>query len=200
MEDKEKQMKFDLPDIDIDCSNREKVLEKLDYVNAAIIKDGEIRKHNTGIYITDIPNDPRTNTCTFDYKEAEDRGYIKLDILNVHVYENVRNEEHLNELMAKEPNWQRLWTDREFCEKIIHINNYYDLLGKMKPDSIPRMAMFISIIRPGKKHLIGRPWKEIAETVWEKDEDSGYAFKKAHSISYAELVRVHMNLIEEISS
>lgn len=189
-------MKYDLPDVDIDTADRDKVLEKLNYVNAGIIKDGETRKHNTGVYVSEIPSDPRTNICTFDYKEAEDRGFIKLDILNVHVYELVRDEEHLDELMAKEPNWKRLWTDRAFCEQIIHIGNYYDLLGQMKPDSIPRMAMFISIIRPGKKHLIGKPWKEIAETVWERPEE-GYFFKHAHAISYAELVRVHMNLLEE---
>ena len=190
-------MKYDLPDVDIDCADRDKVLEVLNgYTNATIVKNDEHTKHNTGIYVCDIPTDPRTNNCTFDYKEAEDRGFVKLDILNVHVYELVRDEEHLNELISKEPNWERLWTDREFCEKIIHINNYYDLLGKMKPDSIPRMAMFISIIRPGKKHLIGKPWKEIAETVWERP-DEGYFFKMSHSISYSHLVAIHMNIIEE---
>jgi hypothetical protein len=31
----------------------------------------------------------------------------------------------------------------------------------MKPDSIPRMAAFISVIRPGKAHLQTRPWAEV---------------------------------------
>jgi hypothetical protein len=61
-------------------------------------------------------------------------------------------------------------------------------------DSIPRLAMFLAIIRPGKKHLIGLPWREVAKTVWEKDSD-GYIFKKSHSVSYAHLVVVHMNLL-----
>ena len=63
-------------------------------------------------------------------------------------------------------------------------------------DSIPRLAMFLAVIRPAKKHLIGLSWKEVAKTVWDKDSD-GYTFKKSHSISYAHLVAVHMNLLSE---
>ena len=65
-------------------------------------------------------------------------------------------------------------------------------------DSIPRLAMFLAIIRPGKKHLIGNTWAEIAKTVWDKAED-GYTFKKSHSIAYAHLVVVHMNLLNQVS-
>jgi len=190
---------FDLPDVDIDTADRTKVLEHISYVNASINREGKMVKHNTGIYVTDIGFDPRTKMAAIDYKEAETLGYIKLDILNVHVYELVRDEEHLNELMAREPNWKRIWTDKDFCGKIIHIGNYFDLLIKMKPDSVARMAMFISVIRPGKKHLQDKPWKEISQTVWDKTDD-GYAFKHSHAISYAELVKVHMNLLDETIS
>jgi hypothetical protein len=61
-------------------------------------------------------------------------------------------------------------------------------------DTIPRMAMFLAAIRPGKKHLIGQPWKDVAKTIWDKVEGE-YTFKKAHAVSYAHLVVVHMNLI-----
>jgi hypothetical protein len=63
-------------------------------------------------------------------------------------------------------------------------------------DSIPRLAMFLAVIRPGKKHLIGKTWSEVAKTVWDKGTD-GYVFKKAHAIAYANLVVVHMNLLRE---
>jgi hypothetical protein len=63
-------------------------------------------------------------------------------------------------------------------------------------DSITRMAMFLAVIRPGKKHLIGKSWREVSQTVWSKDAD-GYAFKKSHSIAYAHLVAVHANLLTE---
>jgi len=187
-----------LPDIDIDTADRDKVLEHLTYTDAAIDRGGTMVKHNSGVYVTPIGMDPRTGLASFDYKEADELGYYKLDILNVTVYELVRDENHLVELISKEPNWQRLWTDREFCEQIIHIGRYYSLLQKMKPDSVARMAMFISVIRPGKKHLQDKPWKEVAESVWDKTDD-GYYFKHSHAVSYAELVRVHMNLIEEAS-
>ena len=64
-------------------------------------------------------------------------------------------------------------------------------------NSIPRLAMMLAIIRPAKKHLIGLSWKEVAETVWEKNID-GYSFKKSHAVAYAHLVVVHMNLLEEL--
>jgi DNA polymerase III alpha subunit len=56
--------------------------------------------------------------------------------------------------------------------------------------------MFLAMIRPGKKHLIGKTWKEIGETIWDKVEGE-YSFKKSHSIAYAHLVVVHMNIINE---
>jgi hypothetical protein len=55
--------------------------------------------------------------------------------------------------------------------------------------------MFLAVIRPAKKHLIGETWAEVAKTVWDKN-DEGYNFKKAHAIGYAWLVAVHMNLLD----
>lgn len=188
------------PDVDLDFGSRDDALKLFKHHPATIIKDGVHRKHTTGVYPTEIPTDPRTGLSTLDHKVADDRGYFKLDFLNVHVYENVRDEAHLDELIKREPNWERLWTDEEFCEKVIHVNNYYKLLGEMKPDTIPRMAMFISVIRPAKAHLRDKSWKEISETVWEKSEDGKYGFKHAHAISYSVLVQVHMNLLEEMES
>jgi len=114
--------------------------------------------------------------------------------LNVHVYEKISDEAQLYELM-KEPVWSKL-NDRVFVEKLIHLANHYNSMQKMPEpvNSIPRLAMFLAIIRPGKKHLIGLPWSEVAKTVWEKDSE-GYIFKKSHSVSYAHLVVVHMNLL-----
>jgi hypothetical protein len=63
-------------------------------------------------------------------------------------------------------------------------------------DSIPRLAMFLAVIRPAKRHLIGKIWKEVNDTVWDKDH-TGYSFKKSHAVAYAHLVVVHMNLLEE---
>lgn len=188
-------MKFK-SDIDIDTGDRDKILQHLMHIPAAMREVKPIRKHPTGIYITEVPYDPVNDMCALDYKEAEDRGYFKLDVLNVNVYNQVRDEFHLIELM-REPNWNRL-KDRDFVEKLIHVNNQFDTILQMPEpiNSIPRLAMFLAIIRPGKKHLIGKTFKEISNTVWHKTQN-GYVFKKSHAVAYAQLVVVHMNLLEE---
>jgi hypothetical protein len=66
-------------------------------------------------------------------------------------------------------------------------------------DTIPRLAMFLAVIRPAKRHLIGKTWKEVAATVWNK-VDGEYAFKRSHSVAYAQLVVVNLNLLEEQSN
>ena len=186
-----------LPDIDIDFADRERALQIMPGVAASMTAHGVTKKHNTGVYYTKIPVDPTTGTSTIDYKTAEDRGYFKLDLLNVAVYQKVKSEEHLSKLMKQEPLWELLWKSKEFCEQVIHVGNYYDLICSMKPDSIPRMAMLLSIIRPGKAHLQNKTWKEVAEDVWKKPEGDAYYFKKAHAGAYAHLVAVHINLLCE---
>jgi hypothetical protein len=54
--------------------------------------------------------------------------------------------------------------------------------------------MFLAVIRPAKRHLIGQIWAEVAKSIWQKSEDE-YYFKRAHGIAYAHLVVVHMNLL-----
>ena len=188
-------MKFS-SDVDIDFADREQVLTLLNVTPAGIIRDGKLVKHNTGVYATDIPIDPFVGSASLDYNDAEARGYMKLDLLNVHVYKQVRDESHLIELM-REPDWTKLY-DSAICSQLIHINNHYDTLLKMPEpvDTIPRLAMFLAVIRPAKRHLIGKTWKEIAETVWDKVEGE-YSFKKAHAIAYSTLVVVNLNLLCE---
>jgi hypothetical protein len=187
-------MKFK-SDIDIDFADRDEVITLLDVTPASILRDGQLTKHNTGVYATEVPVDPFTGQASLDYNIAEDRGYVKLDFLNVNLYKQVQNEQHLLELM-KEPDWTRLY-DPEVCVKLMHVNGHYDLLLQMPEpvDTIPRLAMFLAIIRPAKRHLAGKTWKEVATTVWDKPSDDTYYFKKAHAISYAQLVVVNMNII-----
>lgn len=188
-------MKFK-SDIDIDVANREQALSVVQHTDASILKDGKLTRHNTGAYFTSIPIDPISGNSSLDYKEAEERGYIKLDILNVNLYQQIKSEQHLLELMNLEPDWDKLY-DPAFCAKLMHIGSHYDTLIKMPEavNSIPRLAMFLAVIRPAKRHLIGKTWQEIAETIWEKPSDDSYYFKKAHAVGYAHLVVVNMNLL-----
>jgi hypothetical protein len=191
-------------DIDIDLGDRDKLLAVIKHIPAAMYNAkvstridhrSPTRKHATGVYITDIPYNPIHDMAAIDYKEAEKRGYFKLDLLNLHIYNQIRDEEHLVELM-QEPDWSML-KDKETVEKLLHLNNSYYLIRHVPEpiDSIPRLAMFLAAIRPAKRHLLGKKWKEINETVWDKDP-TGYSFKRSHAVAYAQLVVVHMNLLK----
>lgn len=183
-------------DIDIDFGDRDAALTHLKHINASIAKaEGEFAKHATGVYFTDIPHDI-DNQSTIGYKEAEERNYFKVDFLNVSVYEQVKDENHLMKLMLTEPPWGRL-LEKEYCEQLIHIGDYWSTIKSLPEpiDSIPRLAMFIAAIRPAKKHLLGKSWAEISKTIWDKPTDGSYGFKKSHSISYSHLIVVHMNLL-----
>lgn len=189
-------MKFN-SDVDIDFGDRDRILTLITHTPAAMRKVTPIRKHATGIHVTPIPYDAVNDMANIDYTEAEQRGYLKLDMLNVHIYNHVRTEEHLKTLMC-EPDWDKL-KDPKFVENLIHLSNHFYSIKKMPEgiNSITRLAMFLAIIRPAKKHLIGLTWEEVSKTVWDKGND-GYSFKKSHAIAYAHLVVVNMNLIVEL--
>lgn len=184
-------------DIDIDVPDREAVLKLIQHVPARQTHDGQVRRHNSGIYVTDIPQDPMHGCAALDYQEAEQRGYFKIDLLNMSVYQLVKSPEHYQTMLTATPPWARLWQDTEWARQLVHVGNYTDLLKHMKPDSIPRMAAFISIIRPGKAHLQNQPWDKVFESVWDGDDSKGYTFKKSHAVSYAALVALHMNLLNQ---
>ena len=179
-------------DIDIDVPDRDTVLALIQHTAA---RQSNGRRHNSGIYVTNIPRDPITGASSLDYETAEARGYFKIDLLNMSVYNLVRDPAHYEQMLAAEPPWSRLWTDPEWARQLVPIGNYTDLLRSMQPDSIPRMAAFISVIRPGKAHLQNQPWAQVFDSVWNGDDSRGYTFKRSHSISYAALVALHMNLL-----
>ena len=82
-----------MPDIDIDFADRDQVLAKLKH-RVAKLDSG--KKHNTGVYVTEIPHNPVDKLSTIDHKTAEDRGYFKLDFLNVNIYDKVKDEQRTN--------------------------------------------------------------------------------------------------------
>ena len=184
-------------DIDIDFADRETVLKLIQHIPARQSVNGQVRKHNSGVYVTDIPYDPVNQCAAIDYEEAEQRGYFKIDFLNMSVYQLVKSPEHYDQMINTTPPWTRLWTDELWASQLVHVGNYTDLLKSMQPDSIPRMAAFISIIRPGKAYLQNKDWNTVFTEVWDGNDSRGYTFKKSHAISYAVLVALHMNLLNE---
>jgi hypothetical protein len=67
----------------------------------------------------------------------------------------------------------------------------------MKPKSVEQLAAILAVIRPAKRHLIGKLWADVLEEVWQKPEKEEYYFKKSHATAYAVAIVVQMNLICE---
>jgi len=192
-----------MPDIDIDFPDRAKILEKIKHVPAAIKdENGAFKKHNTGVYCHSIPDNPLTGLANIDYKEAENRGYFKIDFLNVSVYNDIKNEAHIDYLLAQEPLWDLLG-EKDVCDQLFHVNGYHKLLQDLKPQNIEELASVLALIRPGKRHLLTKCASEgfnaIQADLWSQT-DEGYSFKRSHAIGYAHVIVMQLNLIcEKIS-
>jgi DNA polymerase III alpha subunit len=189
-----------MPDIDIDFADRTKILDLVTHHVAMRNNKGDVVKHNTGVYVQHIPHDPFTNIAGIDYETAEQRGYQKIDFLNVNLYEGVRNEQHLKDLLDREPLWDLL-EHREVVEQLFHIADHYTLVRRLKPTTVEQLAAVLAIIRPAKRYLAEyTDWDTILKEVWVKPSDDAYFFKKSHAIAYACAVIVQINLIcEKIS-
>lgn len=181
-------------DIDIDIADRDKLLNLIKNVPATINDKGKVRKHNTGVYFHEIPSNPFNGMASLDYKEAEDLGYFKIDVLNVNLYKNVKDRNHLRQLINMEPIWELL-EHKEVVEQCFHIHNHFDVVQKMKPTSVDQLAAVLAVIRPAKRHLLGKTWNEILADVWIKPSDDSYYFKKAHAHAYALAIVVQLNLL-----
>jgi hypothetical protein len=188
-----------MPDIDIDFIDREQALKLFTHTPASRLDNGKIVKHNTGVYLHEVPVDPISGLCAVTYDRADAEGYFKIDFLNVGIYKGVRDEDHLVYLMNQEPLWDLLLDD-EFTNNLFHVNGHGNILRQMKPDSIEKLAAVLAVIRPAKRSLIGKEWSVVLAEVWTKPTNNEYYFKKSHAIAYAHAIVVQMNLIcEQIS-
>jgi hypothetical protein len=188
-----------MPDIDIDFLDRTQILSVLEHRVAMRRNNSQVLKHNTGIYFQDIPCDPFSNLSTIEYDSADDRGYFKIDLLNVSMYDGVRDEDHLSHLLHTQPLWDLL-EHEEVVTQLFHINGHFSLVQKLKPTSIEQLAAVLAIIRPAKRYLADSDWNAIMKEVWVRPEGDLYFFKKSHAIAYAAAIVVQLNLIcEKIS-
>lgn len=184
-------------DVDIDVADRDKILENLPHFSASIKRKTGFEKHNTGVYFQNMPFDPVNGTSNVDHNEAEKLGYFKVDFLNLHIYENIKSESHLEQLMG-ETQWDFLQYE-SVVEKLLHISNYSWLMQSLKPTSVDELAMCLAVIRPAKRYLTNCDWDKIKKEVWIPPKDGSFYFKKAHAISYAMAIVVQLNLmIEEL--
>jgi hypothetical protein len=181
-------------DIDIDVADRNKLLTLIKHTPATINEKNKIRKHNTGVYFHKIPENPFNGLSTVDYKEAEELGYFKLDILNVSIYKNIESKEQLDELLDMEPMWELL-EHKEVVEQLFHIHNHFEIVKKLKPQNIEQLAAVLAVIRPAKRYLLDKDWDTILHEVWIKPKGDDYYFKKAHAFAYAHAIVLQLNML-----
>jgi hypothetical protein len=190
---------INLGDIDIDTSDRHALLQHVPHVCAVIHRQGEIIKHNTGVYFHAVPVNPFNHHCSVTYTQAEDLGCYKIDVLNNSIYDQVKSENHLQQLMRTPPMWDLL-QHTEVVSQLAHINNHYELVCKLKPQSVMDLACVLALIRPGKRHLVNRCAQQgfgtIQPEIWQQDSN-GYTFKKSHAISLSWTIVVQLNLLIE---
>jgi hypothetical protein len=188
-----------LGDIDIDTSDRNQLLAHVPHVRAMVNRQGDLIPHNTGVYFHEVPVNPFNSHCSVTYTQAEDLGCYKIDVLNNSIYDQVRDENHLQQLMRTPPMWELL-QHAEVVSQLAHINNYHDLLCRLKPQSVMDLACVLALIRPGKRYLVRKCEQQgfaaIQPEVWQPDE-KGYAFKKSHSISLSWTIVIQLNLLIE---
>ena len=183
-----------MPDVDIDFFDRDGVLKLFKHTPATIEKEDKVEKHKTGVYFHAVPEHPVTGHASIDYKKAEDRGYFKIDMLNVNIYKHVKSEQELVELMIQEPDWDML-KDATVVEQLFHLNGHFKIVSQLEPRTIEQLAAVLAIIRPAKRHLMYRDWTDIMKEVWVRPSDGSYFFKKSHAVAYAQAIVVQMNLI-----
>jgi hypothetical protein len=187
-------------DIDIDIANRNKLLRLIRNTPAMIDDKAKKKKHNTGVYFHEVPEDPFTGLCTVDHKEAEQQGFFKIDVLNVSLYDGIETQAELDQLLQTEPMWELL-EHEEIVKQCFHIHNHYEIVKQMRPQSVEQLAAVLGIIRPAKRYLLGKDWNTVMREVWIKpDSDEGYFFKKAHAHAYALAIVVQLNKIVKDSS
>lgn len=196
-------------DIDIDFKDAKSVIAALPCTRSLERMDENgLYPHASGVHFDAIPTDPITGISSIPYKEAEKLGYQKVDILSQSAYQHVRDREHLKELMQIEPDWSLLLIP-EIVEQLSQIKKHISLLHIWKPQSIDELAMFIAMIRPGKRKCQSmNSWAEVEDDIWDYEsiglDASGYKlryFKKPHAYAYSLMIVVQLNaLVQHITS
>ena len=184
-------------DIDIDFADRDSALAGLMHVAASMEQKNTVARHPTGVYFQNVPVDPLTGFCSLTYEEAAENGYFKIDFLNNTLYDGVRDEEHLIALTT-DPDWEMLEVE-EIVGMLAHIHSSFGIVKAIRPQSVEDLAVVLALMRPGKRHLMGKTRTEIDAEIWKPNAD-GFVFKRAHAIAYAVSIVVQLNLLCEVTA
>jgi len=182
-------------DVDIDVSSQ---CKKEKYGIRSSIYNEETKKflpHPSGYYLEDVPLDPLTKRCSMDYKDAEQLGYDKVDLLTNTSYDSIRSKKELLELIKQPVNWDLLQQEK-IVSILPHINKHFDVINKLRPRSIEDLADVLALIRPGKIHLMDEYIKNkdvVRKKLYLRPGNDKIYFKKSHAVSYAMMIVCALN-------
>lgn len=183
-------------DIDIDISPKFKPQSIFKVTPASMVENGELKKHLVGLYFQNVPVDHVTGVSAIPYKEADDFGYFKIDMLNLSILDNFENKNEIRQLLKIEPDWSML-EDEEVVGKLFHLAKHYETLQKIKPTSVSELADALAIIRPNKIKLADKyaqNKKAVQRELYTKRDPSD--LRKSHAIPYALLIVLQLHLIK----
>ena len=185
-------------DIDIDISPKTKISKIFpEWPRASLVKDEKLHPHPCGYYQQEMAKDDITGLAAIPHNFAEDIGYVKLDFLNLNFYQSFSSRQEIEELLKEDPDWGLLLLP-SVQGKLFQLAKHGELLNEVRPRSIDEIADVMALIRPGKRILLGLYKKDRINTrkmLYFKDE-TGFAFKRAHSYAYAMVVVLQLHLVE----
>lgn len=185
-------------DVDIDFQTD---FNPLDHFKTAVcasrVQNGELKKHNAGVYLQNIPIDKMTGIAAIPYEQAQELGYFKIDFLHLSFLDNFESKQEIRALLKKEPDWLLLQSP-DVVSKLFQLHNHFELVAKVKPTSVQELADCIAIIRPAKRYLLNAYLKNrdiIRTELYRKPDDGRAYYKKPHAISYALTIVLQLHLI-----
>ena len=184
------------PDIDIDVPSDFDAQEVFpEVVRASRVLEEALLPHPCGYYFQNIPEDKISKLSAIPYREAEDLGYSKIDFLHLHVYDVFQTQDEIRHLIQKEPDWN-LMGKKEIVEELFQLSKHWKTVEQLRPRSIQEVADVITIIRPGKKHLINQYARgEVSQEELYSPDSRGYFFKKSHAYGYAHVVKLQLHIL-----
>lgn len=187
-------------DVDIDIPPKTDIqkLFRTAIRGSAVDKEtNELVPHNVGHYFQDIAVDPITGLAAIPFKDTEDLGYLKIDMLNVNLLSKFDSKAEMRKLAKMEPDWSLL-EDESVVKTLFHLGKHYDVISKVKPRSIQALADVFALIRPNKRPLLDKyvkdpdKWREELYTKRAPED-----MRKAHAIPYAIMIVCQLHLIEQ---
>ena len=151
-----------------------------------------------GVYFQNIPKNPLMNISAIPYDVAEQLGYFKIDFLHSSAYDYFKSRDEILTLLKIDPKWNLLQIP-SVVASLPQIGKHIEILQKIKPNSILELADVLALIRPGKHFLIEKyvTNKEYIRSKYLYNSNSDqYAFKKSHAIAYAQMIVLHLHLID----